>query len=171
MEPKQQDMGTLEIEQDLEHQRRSWTIQRLGWGVMALTILGALLGLFGTGPLSSTTTRSPDGVLALHYERFWRVQASMIVRLLLAPTSLREGEAHVWLSRAYLDSVSVEKVMPPPQRVEASPERLTYIFAIAPTSQPIEVRFTVEPQRPGRVAGQLGLANGTALRLAHFIYP
>ena len=171
MAQEQQGIRTLELEQNADFQRRSWALQRLGWAVMGLLILAALLGLFGGGLLSSTTTSSQNGWLALQYDRFWRLQSPMTLRVTLRPTALRADEAHIWLSRAYLEDVSVQHVQPSPHRVEAGAERLTYIFALSQAGQPMEVNFTVEPQRPGRVAGQLGLTDSTSLHFAHFIYP
>ena len=37
-------VGDLEIEQNLAQRRREWTIQRIGWVMMALFALAALLG-------------------------------------------------------------------------------------------------------------------------------
>ena len=37
-------VGDLEIHQDLPFQRRSWTVQRVGWAIMALVVLAGLLG-------------------------------------------------------------------------------------------------------------------------------
>jgi hypothetical protein len=171
MAQEQQGAETLALEQNLDFQRRSWALQHLGWAVMGLLILAALLGLFGAGPLSSITISSQDGLLALQYARFWRLQSPMTLRVTLRPMAIYASEAQIWLSRAYLEGVSVQHVQPPPQRVEAGAERLTYIFSLSQAGQPTEVSFTVEPQRPGRVAGQLGLTDSTSLHFAHFIYP
>lgn len=48
-------IGDLEISQDLEFQKRSWTIQRVGWVVIALLILAGLLGVFGKGIAADAT--------------------------------------------------------------------------------------------------------------------
>jgi hypothetical protein len=47
-------IGDLEINQDLGAQQKTWTIQRIGWGGMALIVLAALGGAFGSGPLART---------------------------------------------------------------------------------------------------------------------
>ncbi len=49
---KVQRVGDLEVAQDRTFQRRSWTIQRVGWVVMLLVAAAALAGLTGSGPLS-----------------------------------------------------------------------------------------------------------------------
>jgi hypothetical protein len=171
MAQEQQGTRKLALEQDADFQRRSWALQRLGWAIMGLLILAALLGLFGGGPLSSITARSQDGSLTLQYDRFWRWQSPMILRVTVRPITQHAGQVHIWLNRAYLEGVSIEQVQPLPQRVEAGAERLTYIFSLSQVDQPTEIHFTVEPQRPGRIAGQLGLTDSTSLQFAHFIYP
>ena len=40
----------IDIDQDMEYQRREWRIHRIGWGVFALIILATLLGLVRPGP-------------------------------------------------------------------------------------------------------------------------
>jgi hypothetical protein len=64
----------LQIDEDLAFQRREWKIQRVGWGAMALVIIAALLGVFGTGPLSNATLEREG--LRLEYERFCRFAAA-----------------------------------------------------------------------------------------------
>jgi hypothetical protein len=68
--------GDLEIPEDLPFQRREWVAERVAWAVMALLIAGALLGFFGTGPLSRTTAGDEAGPLWLEYERFARLLAA-----------------------------------------------------------------------------------------------
>ena len=59
-------LGDLEVGQDLDFQRREWAVQRVGWGAMALVILAALLGLFGSsGPLSRAATNAADDLVRL----------------------------------------------------------------------------------------------------------
>jgi hypothetical protein len=171
MVPEQDSAKPLHLDQDLTFQRRSWTIQRLGWSAMGVTILAALLGLFGTGPLSSATVSSQDGALILQYNRFWRIESSMTLRLSVAPDAGSAHEARVGLSQAYLDGVRVQDVTPPPQRVEVAPEYIIYVFSLAAMHQPIRITFTVEPQRPGRLSGRFRVHNNISLHFAQFIYP
>lgn len=51
MEPIRR-VGELEIEEDLDFQRRMWRLQQIGWALLVLVVVAALLGLFGKGPLS-----------------------------------------------------------------------------------------------------------------------
>ena len=57
--------GDLELDQDLIFERRTWTVERVAWVIMALVGLAALAGLLGPGPLSETTSGEQGGPLWL----------------------------------------------------------------------------------------------------------
>jgi len=61
-------------------------------------IAAALAGFFGGGPLSLTTVRTDDGLLALSYERFGRRGADSVVTLEIQPAAVQDGEVDVWVS-------------------------------------------------------------------------
>jgi hypothetical protein len=164
-------VGDLEISQDLNSQRRSWAVQRFGWVMLALLILAACLGLFGPGPLSRAMAGQQDDPLWAEYHRFWRLKSPMSLRLHLGPQAARSGQARVWLSRSYLEAMSVQHVTPPPQHVEAGSDRLTYVFTLSSPERPTTVTFNIEPETPGSISGQVGLENGQTVSFRHFIYP
>lgn len=70
-----QRVGELETSQDIDLQSRAWAVQRVGWGVIALTVLAALLGLFGPGLFNNATAGSKEAPLWLEYKRFGRFQS------------------------------------------------------------------------------------------------
>ena len=123
-------VGDLDIEQDLDFQQRSWRVQRAGWIAMALVTLLALLGLFGSGPLGNATAGEEGAPLRLEYGRFVRLGAPSHLRVHIGPGTTPNGEAHLWLSRAYLEEIEIQRITPEPDRVEAGPDRLTYIFLV-----------------------------------------
>jgi hypothetical protein len=112
-----------------------------------------------------------DGPLWVEYHRFWRLQSPMTLRLHFGPEVARNDEVRVWLSRSYLEAMSVQHVTPQPQNVEAGPDRLTYVFTLSQPDRPTEVTFHIEAETPGSVPGQAGLENGPEVRFSHFIYP
>lgn len=164
-------IGDLEIGQDIDFQRRSWVAQRVGWAAMALVLTAAALGLFGPGVFNAAVAGERGGALWLEYGRFWRSQSMATLRVHLVPAAGTAGGSRVWLSRDYLDAVSVQRVTPPPERVEARPDRLTYVFALAEPGRPTVVTFEVEPQRPGPLAAALGVEGGPAVGFTQFIHP
>jgi len=164
-------VGYLEINQDLRFQRRFWRIQRVGWGVMVLLALAALLGLLGPGLLSSTTLRTPNASLRIEYDRFARYQAPTQLKVHVASGSEREGVVQVWLNRDYLNEVQVTNVAPQPDSVTAGPDRLVYSFHVSRSDQPTLVIFYLEPEQFGQLSGRVGLGEQEFLNFRQFIYP
>jgi hypothetical protein len=168
--------GGLEIDEDLPFQRREWVAERVGWAAMALLVLAALLGLFGTGPLASATAGNPAGPLWIEYERFNRLLAPATLRVHLGAGAARGGEARVWLDRRYLESVQLQRVTPQPDGVEAAPDRMVFVFRMAEPDQPTTITFSFKPERFGSLPGRAGLAGAGAppdrpLRFRQFVYP
>src|SRR4029079_12532418 len=58
------------IKEDMDFQRRSWTVERAGWLILGVVMVAALVGLFGYGPVSKAHLNGND--LKLSYERFQR---------------------------------------------------------------------------------------------------
>ena len=163
--------GDLELEEDLDFERRSWTIERIGWIGMATVMLAALAGLLGPGPLSQTTAGGHGGRLWLEYSRFGRFKAPLTLRAHLGPNAGRQGSARLWLSRDYLENVQIQGVSPPPEQVEAGTEVLTYVFPVSDPSRSTAVTFSLKAERFGRQGGCIGLANGPTVCFGQFIYP
>lgn len=167
-----QGVGDLELDQDLDFQRRSWAVQRVGWGVMALVAVAALLGLFGPGPLNNAITGSKEAPLWLEYKRFGRFQTSaMLLRVHLGPEAGHDGKVRVLLNRDYLENVQVQQVTPQPESVEAGPKYLTYIFQVTEPNQPTAVTFHLQPEQIGLLSAQVGLPKRQPLSFTQFIYP
>lgn len=156
-------VGDLEVAQNLELQQRGWVIQRVGWAVMALVLAAAAAGLFGGGPLSRAEAQA--GALRVEYPRFARREAVTTLKVHLPPA--REGEAHLWLERAYLEKLRIARIEPPPARVLAGAQRITYAFAAeGGAAVSIHLQFIDS----GALAGTLG-SGAAALAVRHFVYP
>jgi hypothetical protein len=164
-------VGDLEIDQDLDFQHRSWMVQRVGWIVMPLIVLAALLGLLGPGPLSSATVGSEAGSLWLEYDRFGHYQGPMTLRFHLGVGSAPEGMARLRLNQDYVEKIQIEQVTPEPERVEMASDGLIYTFQVAKPNQDMIITFHLRPNNFGPLTGQIGLAEAQSLRFSQFIYP
>jgi hypothetical protein len=163
--------GDLELEQDLDFERRSWTIERIGWVVMAMVGLAALAGLLGPGPLSETTAGEQGGPLRLEYSRFGRFRAPLTLRVHVGLNAGQQGPVRLWLNRKYLDAVQIEQITPQPWQVEAEPEQMTYVFPVSEPSRSTVITFSLKTGRFGRQRGCVGVADGPTLCFRQFIYP
>lgn len=161
----------LEISEDMEFQRRTWAVERIGWIVLAALLLAAMLGLFGNGAFSSGTAISDDGSVSVEFDRFWRLQSPTDLRVSVRGTADDAMRARLWLSSRYLDAIDVSRATPQPESVEAGLDRITYEFALAEPNQPFVVTFRIEPQRPWRARGTVGVEGGGEASFNQFIYP
>ncbi len=64
---------TLDIDEDLNFQKREWFFQRVGIGILFLFVLAALLGFTGMGgPVSHGEAGERGGPVFVEFERFVR---------------------------------------------------------------------------------------------------
>lgn len=161
----------LQIDENVSALRWVWAFERAGWVLMGLVVAAGLLGLFGTGPLSTRSAVDLGGPLRLDYERFGRFMKSTTLTLHLGKGVGRGGEARVWFDRAYLARFGLQEVTPQPTRVEAVPGRLVFVFAVADASSPALVAFDLQPERAGEAVGRVGLESGGVIRFRQLIYP
>ena len=85
-------VGDLEISHELGLHHQFWVLQRFGWLLIVLIVLGAIMGLFGSGLLSQTVAGQQNSALWVEYERFWRMKSPMLVRVYFGPAAIRKGQ-------------------------------------------------------------------------------
>ncbi|MCI0548840.1 MAG: hypothetical protein L0027_16345 [Candidatus Rokubacteria bacterium] len=162
------------MEEDLAFQERSWRLQRLGWGLMLIASLAAVLGLFGSGPLSRASIGSETGgPLRLEYARFVRVDAPSVLRVRIAAVGpgRERGTASLWLNREYLERMRVEEVLPPPVAVEARGPEMHYTFAASGEPAPLSVTFRLRPTAAGLLRADIGLPRGPVVPFTQIVFP
>lgn len=147
--------------------RWKWRLQHLGWAVIALLVLAGVAGLFGSGPLSSTT-RAADG-LTLEFDRFIRrgTPFKIKVSISIPPGSTR---AELSLPRDYLGSLRVSSILPVPIQVVSGLERTKFLFAVDPASDLMVVDIHAEPTEAGVLKAEL-IGDGARLEFTQLIWP
>lgn len=165
-------VGDLEVDQDLDYEKRAYNVRRVAWWLMALIVLAALAGLFGSGPLSHARAGEAGDPLSLEYGRFARLTAPATLEIHLSPQAAAAGEARIWIDRRYLQDMQIEDMVPEPERVEAGADRLVFVFPLA-TGSPGATSFELhlQAQRVGSLHGRVGLEGGPSLDFHQFVYP
>lgn len=130
---------------------------------MALVIIAALLGVFGTGPLSSATIEREG--LRLEHERFCRLERGTDLRFTLAGTG---DPALLLIGGEYLDRVMIERITPEPVKVEALSAGVVFQFAL---EGPAAVTFHLKPKKFGLAPGKARLGQAAPITFTQFIYP
>ena len=156
--------------EDLAHERAIWKLQHFAWGLFALILLAALLGVFGRGLLSESKVGNPNAGLWAEYDRFGRYHAPSTLKLHLAPSGNSSLPA-VWLGRDFVDRIEMQQIYPQPERVKVGQDRLIYIFNVARTNESAVITFHYKPDGYGKTHAKLGLENGPELQFSQFVYP
>lgn len=161
-------VAALELEQDETFQRRERTAQRIAWWLIAIAILAALLGLFGSGGPFATAVIDGGGAapLRLELERFAHYRSPGVLRM---TTATATGEAEIRVARDFLEAIELEQVTPPPSRVEAAGDELRFVFAVAASPLVVTLHFTFE--RWGWIRGHVGRPGGSLVAFRQLVYP
>ncbi len=167
-------MGNLEIDQNLDFQRVEWKIERIGWVVMALILLAALLGLFGAeGPLSDSVAGQQEGPFWVHYNRFGHMIANSGFNIYIDPSQLNTGsQVRLSMEGDFRAAYQVRAVNPQPSQViSAGRNQLIYVFNVQPSASPVKIDFFVESRRMGLQNIQIGVEGGPSVHYWQFLYP
>jgi protein-L-isoaspartate(D-aspartate) O-methyltransferase len=161
--------GDLDIRHDLNFHRRLFAVQRVGWVVLTLFILAALLGLIGAeGPLNEGITENDR--LRVEFERFLHQESPTRIQVIFRDP--RGQRVELWVSAGYLNQVRLQNVSPQPQEVIASHDQFRYVFKTTQPGEPLTVAMLFTPTSAGYLRGQLQAGNDNApLNFSQFVYP
>ena len=130
-------------------------MQRVGWAIMALILLAALIGLTGKGgPLASGTAKAAGAKIDYPRITRWKSDDQLTVRL---PASA-SGAVDVELSKAFGEMFSIRSVEPEPSEVKATAtgQRFTFKVADGPGEKLIVFGIHAEnPTAPRTVRAQI----------------
>ena len=164
-------IGELDIDQDMDLQRKDWKFQHAGRCVMLLLVIAALLGAFGQGWLARAEVGAKGDALWMEYDRIVRHRASTQLKLHLAPQAAANGTMRLWVQEDYLQSVSIESITPEPKKVVLEKEGLSYEFAATEPSQPILIVFDIKPEENGPRSGAIGIVGQKRHSFTQFVLP
>ena len=163
--------GSIEIGEDLDFQRRSWTVQRAGWVVMVLIVAAALAGVFGGGPVSDARAGDAN-LLTINYQRFVRLESPEKITFNVGRAAARGGSSvDVWIDRAWLSKHDVNSIVPEPSETRVTQDRVIYHFDVDSTGVPSRIEFDLETKAMGLLKGRAGIAGGNPVTFNQLAYP
>jgi hypothetical protein len=153
---------SLEIDEDLNFQRKEWFFQRIGVALLFLFVLAALLGFTGMGgPMSRGAAGEPDGPVHVEYERFVRRGGLSTVKLHLRSAP---GDVRFWVAASYFEHVRIDSVAPTPELVSVETDR--HVYVIRSGSSDVTVTLEVEHEEAGTLDAEVGLVGGPSVRFS-----
>ncbi|MXQ10503.1 hypothetical protein [Microvirga makkahensis] len=169
--PKPQKARSVEVDEDMAWQRRTWAVQRLGWLVMGGLVLIALTGVFGHGPVSWQQASDPAGLVRVEYERFERQFSERTLRVDIAPQATVGDALILRLNEAFLDAAEVKGIVPEPREARSVGSDVEYVFPVAQPGQPATIRFALKLRETGSHTAEIGLVGREPARFTQFVYP
>src|SRR5688572_26460729 len=99
---------------DQKAKERDWRIERVLWGVIALIVLAAAVGYFGTGPAAKETTVRDvgDATYRLSYDDINRRDHVSVLRLEVAAPAAAGDELRVSFSDPLASALVIRSSMP-----------------------------------------------------------
>jgi hypothetical protein len=148
---------TLDIDEDLNFQRKEWFGQRVGIALLAAFVIAALLGFTGSGGvMNHATAGERGGAIFVEYDRI--VRRGAMTSMTLHFHSDPPGFIQFWVSAPYLADVRIESVAPIPQTVTVEENRQVYTIRAASTD--VAVTIELEHKSVGRLHGEVGVVGG-----------
>ena len=163
-------IADLDIHQDLAFQRRSWILQRAAWWLLAALAIGALIGVFGHGPISRGSADDSSLPFSLEFDRFSRYRSPLLLRIHVKREAAPHDSLRLWVSREYLGQVQITAMTPQPFMTQLSSTGATYQFPLTPPFGGT-ISVHLEADHIGRLPGTIGLSPDHSLSFTQWIYP
>ena len=141
---REEDSRSRPVRENMRLQYAFWAWERAVWAAMAATVLIALSGILGHGPLSKVTITDPG--LTLSYERFQRVTAMTRLTATISPSNA--DEIRLTLSSSFSDNFQIADIEPRPQLSSAGPNGLELGF-LPPETGELVVTIWAHPRSFG----------------------
>lgn len=113
------------VKEHMRFQRRTWAVERIGWGILLCISLLGLIGVFGGAGLSDSV--KANDALSVHYDRFERRTRITEFRFQFAKA---KGEQTFTLSKSFQDNFEISSIQPAPVRSEATAKGLSLTSSV-----------------------------------------
>lgn len=149
-------------------QQREWAVQIVGRILVILLLLAAVLGLFGTGPLSHV--RAEQGAVSVEYERFVRHTGHAQLEVRAPAPAPGTSSVSVEISGGLAAGIRMEDIQPQPATVRRSGTSTEFVFAAVSDTDAL-ITFYYRPMDIGPQSGTVTVADAAAVDVWQLTYP
>lgn len=154
--------NNIEINENISIQNKFWIVQRIGITLMVGIFLASLYGLLGQGFFNHATAQAKT--FRVTYPPFGRLQAATKIKVELPN---QEHSAQIAISSEFLNSYTIESILPEPESVRMENGQFVYLFSV---DGDLTATYTLLPNRPGISTGILTIENDHT-KIRQVIYP
>lgn len=143
--------------------------RQVGLVVLLAIIISALSGLFSNGYFSSAQKENNAHTLAIHYERFGRLQTEFELRFF---TRSLPAESYIFSINGELNTMfEPGAISPQPDSMFSEGKTLYLIYRNVKTQGDFSVRMFVTPTGMGKSVNSIKVNSEPEIRFWQFIYP
>ena len=161
-------VGDLETEQNISLEKKFWIIQRIGWMIMLIFVVCAVLGILGgSGVLNNQTKSDQKTGLTLKYDMFLKRDAGSELDVILPS---HDSSTKIFVSKSYIDKIQIKDVDPEPDIVTSVEQG--YIYSFPSSGSSLHVHFYLWPDNTtfGQVTGSVGEGNRPTITFNQWVY-
>ncbi len=162
--------GELEVGFDPRFEGTWVKAERVGHVVMVLFIAAGAVGLFGRGPHSHRTNKTPESDLAVDFEPIARSQTGTQVTLHLNnPTE--SPTIDVFIGSNSVEPMGLQHILPEPVETRVVDKGMTMIVPVPPGTSNAALRLILMPTSlgPNQLVAQV--AGHAPLRWTQYVVP
>lgn len=153
---------SLQLDENLGQHKKGWVIQKIGWAVLYAGLILAILGVFGSGPLSYKTQTVNGNIIK--YERFLRYEGEAEMTFQIAEA---KDTITLQIPQQYMEYVHVRSISPLPLGNQTIDGQTTFFFRGRGTTS---IHCNMMAKKSGSVTSTL-VVDKTPFTIAHQIYP
>lgn len=156
------------IQEDMRMQQRVWRFERVGWYVLVLLVLMALVGLFGDGLLSDAEVTSRDGRVKVEYQRLSRSGTTDQMVITIRGNPGQPVKMHI--GGSLLREASIETLQPEP--VSSLSQGRALLLELGTDKDGMATLYlTLRSESVGSLEGVVRVGSESAVRFSTFLFP
>jgi hypothetical protein len=163
------DIESSRLVRDPAEQRRHWRLERVVWCALGVTVVAALLGLLGPGPLSRVTVGDPEIGVRISHQRLLHMESPHDVRI-EARAAPGAHEVSFAISTSYLERMHLESMTPAPVRVSSGDGETVFHLDAGGIGATVVALLRFDAASPGSVRGFIR-REGEVVQVSHFVFP
>lgn len=144
-------------------------VQKYGAVLLTFIVIAALCGAFSEGFLSKKTRQSGDQKLAVHYERFGRLQSDM--NMTVTALSPAHQRVVITLDGDFMQQYEIRTLQPQPTSMSSENGALRLEYTGVRPGAAFDVWLGLTPLLPGRSTQQISMDGAQSVAIGQFIYP
>ncbi|MGB7802304.1 hypothetical protein [Buttiauxella sp.] len=144
-------------------------LRRVGFIVLLLIVVAALVGLFSRGYLSEATRTTDDRSLTLHYEKFNRLMSDMDMKII---SVLPEGKRNrIVLGGDFMEGFRIDTLQPQPDKMYSLNGEVILEYPPSAAGEKQTLWLSLTPMKFGSINSTIAIDNGPQITFQQFIYP